>query len=276
MTLHVLPQISGAAPALRLADILGPLSYALDVTEGQAPGHCIRCCHIGTRIGELIGLTGAEVDDLYYFLLLKDLGCSSNAARICELYLADDLSFKRDFKSVDGSLSAALRFVFAKTGLESGLSERIGAIVNILRNGGEIVDDLIETRCHRGADIAARMRFSSAVQDGIRCLDEHWNGGGRPAGLVGATIPLNARIALLSQVVDIFHSSGGRAAALLEVQRRAGSWFDPELVATFTRLAADPGFWDDLTSPCLQSLVLSQPSGHRFAAVDARYLDDIA
>ncbi|WP_237061045.1 HD-GYP domain-containing protein [Loktanella sp. M215] len=276
MTMHILPHTSGHASALRLADILGPLSHALDLTEGQAPGHCIRCCHIGTRIGEMMGLNDAEMDDLYYTLLLKDLGCSSNAARICELYLADDLSFKRDFKSIDGSLSAALRFVFAKTGLESGLTERIGAIINILRNGGEIVDDLIETRCHRGADIAARMRFSTAVQDGVRCLDEHWDGGGRPAGLAGEAIPLNARIALLSQVVDIFHSSGGRAAALLEVQRRAGSWFDPDLVSTFTRLAADPGFWADLTSPFLQSLVLSQPSGHRLAVVDAGYLDDIA
>ncbi|MBU2358365.1 MAG: HD-GYP domain-containing protein, partial [Alphaproteobacteria bacterium] len=42
------------------------------------------------------------------------------------------------------------------------------------------------------------------------------------------------------------------------------------------RLAADPGFWGDLTSPFLQSLVLSQPSGHRLAVVDAGYLDDIA
>ena len=41
---------------------------------------------------------------LYYTLLLKDLGCSSNAARICELYLADDLNFKHDFKTVGDSL----------------------------------------------------------------------------------------------------------------------------------------------------------------------------
>ena len=40
---------------------------------------------------------------------------------------------------------------------------RIGAIVNILKNGGEISRDLIEARCHRGADIARRMGFRRNV-----------------------------------------------------------------------------------------------------------------
>ena len=193
----------------RLADLLGALSYALDMTEGQPQGHCIRCCWIGTRIGETLGLPDDLLRDLYYTLLLKDLGCSSNAARLCELYLADDISFKRDFKTIDGSLSSALRFVFAKTGLEHGLSERIRAIINVVQNGGEISRSLIETRCHRGADIAARMRFSETVQDGIRSLDEHWDGSGKPLGLAKGQVPLISSIALLAQVIDVFHTENG-------------------------------------------------------------------
>ncbi|MFZ2101055.1 MAG: metal-dependent phosphohydrolase, partial [Oricola sp.] len=145
------------AGTFRLSEILGALSHALDMTEGQPEGHCLRCCWIGTHIGGALGMGAEELGDLYYTLLLKDLGCSSNAARICELYLTDDIAFKRDYKTVDGSLAAALRFVFARTGLESGLSERIRAVVNVLRNGGEISRELIETRCHRGADIAAKL-----------------------------------------------------------------------------------------------------------------------
>ena len=53
----------------------------------------------------------AEIAELYYTLLLKDLGCSSNAARICQLYLTDDLSFKQDFKFIDGSLPQAMRAI---------------------------------------------------------------------------------------------------------------------------------------------------------------------
>lgn len=266
-----------ALPAgLRLADILGPLSQALDMTEGQAPGHCLRCCYVGTRIGTEIGLTGSALDDLYYTLLLKDLGCSSNAARICALYLTDDVRFKRDFKSIDCSLSAALRFVFAQTGLESGLSERFRAIVNILQDGGNITRTLIETRCHRGADIAARLRFSKVVQSGILNLDEHWDGAGKPNGLRGDAIPVQAQIALLAQIVDIFHTTGGPRAARAEAQLRADTWFAPDLVAAFERLARDPGFWADLTNPGLDDMVFGLPSAQRSAVVDASYLDDIA
>ena len=31
---------------LRLSELIGALSYALDITEGQPPGHCTRCCLI--------------------------------------------------------------------------------------------------------------------------------------------------------------------------------------------------------------------------------------
>src|SRR5262245_14643656 len=185
-----------ATREIRLAELLGALCHALDMTEGQPPGHCIRCCFIGVAIGEEIGLGEAAMFELYYTLLLKDLGCSSNAARICELYLTDDLAFKRDFKQIDGSLPQALRFVLAHTGLKAGLAERFRAIINIFQNGGEIARELIETRCHRGADIARMMRFPEAVALGIQYLDEHWDGGGKPAGARGAAIPPYAQIAL--------------------------------------------------------------------------------
>jgi len=82
---------------ITLSELLGALSHALDLTEGQPAGHCVRCSRIGVEIGREIGLSENEIAELYYALLLKDLGCSSNAARICELYLTDDLSFKQDF-----------------------------------------------------------------------------------------------------------------------------------------------------------------------------------
>jgi hypothetical protein len=85
--------------ALKLSELMGALSHALDITEGQPEGHCVRCCWIGMHIGHQLDLATEQLWELYYTLLLKDLGCSSNASRICELYLTDDLTFKRDFKS---------------------------------------------------------------------------------------------------------------------------------------------------------------------------------
>ena len=235
--------------SFRLAEILGALSHALDLTEGQPKGHCVRCCWIGVKMGEALNLTPAEISDLYYMLLLKDLGCSSNAARICELYLADDLNFKKDFKRIDGSLPQALRFVLGHTGLEKGLAERFRAIVNILKNGGEISRELIEARCHRGAEIARQMRFSEAVCAGIENLDEHWDGRGKPSGKSGRGIPVFSQIALLAQVADVFHVAGGPELALKEIRNRAGRWFEPGLIWIFEAVASDEEFWAALDRP---------------------------
>jgi putative nucleotidyltransferase with HDIG domain len=262
--------------SMRLSELLGALSHALDLTEGQPEGHCKRSCWIGVHTGMRLGLDSSALSDLFFTLLLKDLGCSSNAARICALYLADDLAFKRDFKTIDGSLGSALRFVFNKTGLQSGLAERIRAIVNILQNGGEISRELIETRCQRGADIAARLRFNTNVQAGIRSLDEHWDGQGKPDGLAGEAIPLNARIALLAQVADIFHREQGRAAAIAEVKARRGTWFDPAVVDAFLAASGGNAFWAPLQAAPLDAVLFAMEPAMRAIEVDEDYLDDIA
>lgn len=270
-----IPQGAGHT-GLHLAQLMGALSHALDMTEGQPPGHCVRCCWIGMHVGRALGLPADQLWELYYVLLLKDLGCSSNAARICELYLADDLSFKRDYKTVGDSLPKVLGFVLRHTGLKAGLAERFRAILNIVQHGGEITRELIETRCQRGAEIARQLRFSEAVAQGVQNLDEHWSGGGRPLGLVGTAIPVYSQIALLAQVVDVFHTAEGAAAAQEEIQQRSGSWFDPAICAAFARVADEQDFWQQLAAPDLPQAVFALEPAQHVVALDEDYLDDIA
>ena len=260
MNLHSLP-----VTEVRLSELLSALSHALDITEGQPEGHSLRCCWIGLQIAEELGLDELQIWELYYTLLLKDLGCSSNAARICELYLVNDLEFKRDFKLIDGSLPQALRFVLSHTGLKAGLAERFRAIINIFQNGGEISTELIQTRCQRGADIARKMRFSEAVAEGIGNLDEHWDGKGKPAGVAGNAIPLYSRIALIAQVADVFQKADGEDAARKEIKDRSGTWFDPELAAAFHIVSGRPSFWDSLNSPDLSEIVYDIEPAHHVA-----------
>lgn len=262
--------------SLKLSELMGALSYALDITEGQPEGHCIRCCWIGMNIGRVIGLEEADLWELYYVLLLKDLGCSSNASRICELYLTDDLTFKRDFKWVDGSLPQVLRFVLRHTGSASGMLTRFKALSDIFANGDAIAQELISTRCTRGADIARRLRFSESIAAGIHSLDEHWNGHGRPEGLEAHAIPLYSRIALLSQVIDIMNSSSGPQGVVDEIKTRAGTWFDPELVEAFIQCAQQPVFWGTLNAQDVVARVLALEPGDFTKPLDDDFFDDIA
>jgi hypothetical protein len=246
-----------SAPGLKLSELISALSHALDITEGQPEGHCVRCCWIGMHIGREIGLPENELWELYYTLLLKDLGCSSNAARICELYLTDDLRFKRDFKTVGDSLPQVLNFVLRHTGLQAGLAERFRSFLTILTDGAEIAQELIATRCQRGAEIARLLHFSEGVAQGIYSLDEHFNGQGRPDGRGAEDIPVYSRIALLAQVIDVFHTTGGRQAALEEAHDRAGHWFDPALVRAFDKIAEDDAFWQQLAASNVGAAVLA-------------------
>jgi putative nucleotidyltransferase with HDIG domain len=263
--------------SLRLAEIVSALSYALDMTDGQPAGHSNRCCWIGMHIGQAIGLQETQLSDLFYTLLLKDLGCSSNAARICELFVTSDYDFKRNAKLVDtDSLAQVLRFVVSNTAVKSGLADRLRGVLNLAMTGGRFDREIIQTRCERGADIARQMRFSAAVQRGILDLDEHWNGGGHPLGLKGDRISLLARIALLAQVVDVFATTAGPPAALEEAYRRSGRWFDPALTMALDGVAEDPNFWAALRDPDLAERVFALEPQHLMRPVDDAYLDDIA
>ncbi|HEX4297708.1 MAG TPA: HD domain-containing phosphohydrolase [Devosia sp.] len=265
-----------ASDEIELAELVSALSYALDLTEGQPAGHSVRACWIGIHVGMELGLSAADLTELYYTILLKDVGCSSNAARICQLYVTDDLTMKAAAKFLDHTPPQFLWYLISHAGMKRGLVERFRIIVETALKTGEIAHELTDTRCHRGADIARTMRFSETVAQGITDLDEHWDGTGQPANKPGEAISLFARIALLAQVTDVFFTSEGPLKAMAEVARRSGTWFDPRLVQSMQMVAARPDFWRSLSDPLLQQRVVDYQTVKASRPVDEDYLDDIA
>jgi HD-GYP domain-containing protein (c-di-GMP phosphodiesterase class II) len=196
-------------------------------------------------------------------------------ARIHELYRADDLAFKQAWKRLAPGRGATLRFVLDKTARGAPLRSRVAAIGRILANGDAIAQEMIQSRCTRGADIARELRFGEGVAEGIYRLDEHWDGSGRPGGLRGDAIPFPSRFALLAQIADVFHQAAGRRTAVEEVVRRARSWLDPELVQAFVNLADDQRFWAQLESTAIDIRVAAM-APEEAEEVDDDYLDAIA
>lgn len=213
------------AATLKLSQLISALSYALDITEGQPEGHCLRSCWIGMHIGRAIGLEEQALWELYYTILLKDLGCSSNAARISELYLADDRRFKQAFKQVGASLPQMLGFVFSQTGTHAdGWRRRAASIFNVLLRGKEMADELINTRCHRGADIARQLRFNEGVAMGIQCAGRGHRPRRRlvrPRTGAGASRHRPGR-SLLAPVGGGRRRAGGAGAGALAMRSAAG------------------------------------------------------
>lgn len=262
--------------SMRMADLVAAISYALDLTEGQPPGHCLRSCLIGMLIGKEIGLPQRDLSDIYYTILLKDAGCSSNANRLWELYGGDDRQIKNHFKRVDSQSRVQMaEFVLRHAGPGEALTQRLQRILHIGRTGEALATELVKSRCERGANIARQFGFNDVVASGIHSLDEHWNGQGRPDGLEGAAIPIGARIALLSQVADVFHAIGGPELSLTEVRHRAGTWFDPDLVTAFTHVAGHGRLWTLLDSGHVERHVRDLEPEARVILIDEDKLDTI-
>jgi HD-GYP domain-containing protein (c-di-GMP phosphodiesterase class II) len=255
-----------------LSQVVGGLSYALDLTEGEPPGHAKRACLIGMRVADELGLDAAARSDLFYALLVKDAGCSANSARMAALFGADDQFAKRTSKRVDWAHSFtafvwALRTV-APAGTLRARADRLKAI----HDEGEVTRSLMRARCDRGAEIARLLGLSERTAEGIRALDEHWDGRGQPFGLRGEEIPLEGRILCLAQTAEIFHAAGGVSRAMGVARRRRGTWFDPALVDALHATAGDREFWDSVPKG---EVAAWEPAG-RVLTADDGHLDRIA
>lgn len=274
---HVLA--ADAPPTIiRMSDVLGALSHALDITEGQPEGHALRTCIIGMRIAEEIGLGPHESSALFYALLLKDLGCSSNAARVCSLLGCDDITAKQDIKITDWTnLPQATLWGLQNAARGRGLVEKAVQIARAGMQGGPFAANAIfAVRCDRGASIARMLGMPEATSAAIRALDEHWDGGGLPLGMKGQTIPLLARICCLAQTFDIFFTIYGIEVAYRMVYERAGRWFDPAVVAALEPMRNDIGFWYALGAGSLTDQVARLEPSNYVLRADSLQLDRIA
>ena len=265
------------ASELNLSEVVSAMSYALDITEGQPEGHALRSCFIGMNIAESLNLDAQSLSDLYYALLLKDLGCSSNSAKIRHIFGADDLRIKRAFKTVNlDNLAQGTKFVLGNAGSAAPLSRRLKHVIDVSlgKDGGHT--SLTQVRCERGADIALQMGFSVATSDAIRALDEHWNGKGHPYNLAGDEIPLLGRILCLAQTVEVFFREGGVAAAQKVALSRRGSWFDPAVVAGLVTAWNRADFWEGLSYEGLERRVARLEPAERVLKTDDAQLDRVA
>jgi len=99
--------------------------------------------------------------------------------------------------------------------------------------------DVIKLHVTRGFEIARSVKALDGAIDGIHLHHERWDGSGYPLRLAGEAIPLQARIVAVADSFDAMTS--GRTyqpavtdgAAVFELQRCAGTHFDPRCVDAF-------------------------------------------
>jgi HD-GYP domain-containing protein (c-di-GMP phosphodiesterase class II) len=115
----------------------------------------------------------------------------------------------------------------------------------VLHKEGRLSADEWEAVRSHPAD-GARLLLGVSPPPGVcRVVAEHherWDGGGYPAGLRGDEIDLNARVVAVADAFDAMTSerpyrrASSFEAAAAELERCAGTQFDPAVVLTFLRV----------------------------------------
>ncbi len=234
--------------SISLAEIISALSYALDLTEGAVHGHALRTCLLGMRIAKELKLPSDQTNGLYFALLMKDIGCSSNASRLCQIVGGDDRAVKAGVKFEDWSSSSApnlstLKLLWKNVLPDSGAAVKIARILRIGLTQRQNNLEMISLRCDRGASIISKLGMGAFAADAVRSLDEHWDGSGFPDSIKGEQIPLLSRICAVAQHLDIFSAGRGTENAIATLEERSGTWFDPEMVRIAVSLHKSDALW---------------------------------
>jgi putative nucleotidyltransferase with HDIG domain len=234
---------------ISLAEILSALSFALDLTEDAVPGHALRTCLLGMRLGKELGLEPGQMASLYYALLLKDVGCSSNSARLCQIIGGgDERRMKSGVKLEDWTQpgkpkASTLKLLWDTVLPGSGPVERVAAILRIGFTQHRNNKEVITMRCDRGAHILRKLGLGDVAAEAVRGLDEHWDGSGYPECRKAHDIPVESRIMAVAQHLDVFASEQGTGKAVEVLKERGGRWFDPELVRIAESLHTNYALW---------------------------------
>ncbi len=265
-------RMPAAKSGIPVAEIVSALSFALDLTEDAVPGHALRCCLLGMRIAQVIGLSDVERSSLFYGLLLKDIGCSSNAARLCQIMGSDERRVKSAVKYVDWTRPtwSGIRLAWGNLQPDAGVGTRVARMVGLGLHQQRNNREMITLRCTRGANILLRIGLPDAASEAVLHLDEHWDGSGFPERLEGEQIPLLSRIMLIAQHLDVFATGRGTEAALRSLQRRSGRWFDPGVVRAAQMLHRAGLLWTHTDDANCRAAVLDLEPGQKLVASEAQ------
>lgn len=175
------------------SSVLNALLKVLAAKSFETEAHSLKMKEIALQIGERLNLPKTELDRLSLLTTLHDIG---------KVNISEEILTKKDSLTKEEWV--------------------------IIKKHPEI-----------GYRIARATEEFAHVAEDILAHHEHWDGSGYPRGLKETAIPLLARICAVADAYEVMSSGRPykkamtKAEIIAEFKNRAGTQFDPELVAIF-------------------------------------------
>lgn len=122
---------------------------------------------------------------------------------------------------------------------------KVGIPQSILCKPGKLTEEefeIMKTHPEQGEKIVKKIKKLNIISDWLKTHHERWDGKGYPLGLSGTDIPVSARIIALADTYDAMTSTRSyrqalsHETAIAEIERCAGTQFDPEFAALFIQI----------------------------------------
>lgn len=186
-----------AGQLLPLAELLGAFSYALEITEGQPPGHCVRACWIGSHVGRALGLAGDA----------KSPYTGGHSSRVADL--------TRDLGTALGHTPERRRWLHRGALLHD--IGKLGVSNTILDKPARLdADEWRIMRMHSAhtGEILGRIPAFAELGPMAAAHHERLDGAGYPHGLADAAIGLDTRIITTCDIYDALTAERPYRAAM--------------------------------------------------------------
>ncbi|MBR6163654.1 HD domain-containing protein [bacterium] len=181
-----------------------------------------------------------DLSELFY-KTLKSISCALDAkdaytnghslrVTLYSLMLAKELNL--DNRTMESIETAGLLHDIGKIGIPQ----------SVLCKNGKLTDEefaIMKSHPEKGEKIIMNIEKLKIVSNWLKSHHERWDGRGYPQGLAGEDIPLSARIIAIADTYDAMTSTRpyrtalSHEVAIAEIQKCAGSQFDPKLAEKF-------------------------------------------
>ncbi len=219
-------------PPIRVAEVFAALSLTTDLASGVPVEKGLRTCVVATAFAGVLGMDATERAAVFHASLLRSVGCTSYASENAALFV-DDTAFQAALKRLDPGDPAVFGAQLAEFGGWAGPDRQPALAARFADIAATEGPRAARTGCEVSRALGGRLGLPPAAVTALDDVYERWDGLGIPDGRSGEELSAAGRVVHVAEQAVFAHASGGRAAAVAEVTRRAGGHLDPDLAARF-------------------------------------------